>query len=97
VAKVNVKYFGLFRELTKKEKEEILAETLDELINKVIGKYREIGEHLHERTKTDPGLILVYNGNILNSKEYGVKLKDGMKYWLCQLLVETSLELFQTT
>jgi MoaD family protein len=77
MTKVNVKYFGLFRELTKKEKEEIVADTLGELIEEVTSRYREIEEHLHEKTKSDPGLILVYNGNIVNIKEYGVKLKDG--------------------
>lgn len=78
MAKVEVKYFGLFGLLTGKKKEEICAENIGELIEKVVSKYKGIKEYFEEKTETDPTLVITYNKKILNVKNYEMKkLEDG--------------------
>jgi MoaD family protein len=86
MAKVNVKYFGLFRQLTKTDREEMSAESLEELIKKIISKYKCIEEYFHEKTGSDPSLILTYNGNIVSGKDYEIKLKDGDEILVLSLI-----------
>jgi len=48
MARVKVRYFGLFGRLAGKEKEEMLADSIGELIDKIASKYA-IKEYFHER------------------------------------------------
>ena len=85
MAKVNVKYFGLFRELIQKDEEKISANTIEEVIKNLVDKYR-IKEYFNEKTGSDPNLILTHNGRIVSSKDYGIKLKDGDEIFIMSII-----------
>ena len=80
MARVQVKYFAMLREMTGKREEEIEAKTVRDLLDSLISKYgTRLEKEFYNAGEEIPGYyqIMVNGLNIRAFKNLDTELKDG--------------------